>query len=84
MTEETLRKIIAKAASLDLEIREKASLLDSLKAELVATARSREREIDATKGGGRCWTAQGDDGSRVRVTFPAPKVAFETIVAAKR
>jgi hypothetical protein len=72
MTDNILKSLVTEAVSLDREINEKTDRLKELKAKLVAEARSRESELASTDGGGRRWTAEGNDGCIARVTFPGP------------
>lgn len=74
MTTSKLRSTVTEAVALDREISEKTARLKELKADLVTEASGRTEEHTATDGGGSSWTAEGNDGCVVRVTFPAPKL----------
>jgi hypothetical protein len=74
MTTNKLKSTITEAVSLDREIAEKTDRLKALKSDLVTEAALRPEEHTETAGGGRSWTAEGNDGCVARVTLPAARL----------
>ena len=74
MTTTKLQATVTEAVALDREIAAMTERLKALKLTLVTEAGQRPEEHTATDGGGSSWTAEGNDGCVVRVTFPAPKL----------
>lgn len=70
MTESKLRALIDEAVELDREVTEKSERLKTLKATLVAEAKTRDDERVAVDGAGSKWTKAGANGCLCRVTFP--------------
>ncbi len=74
MTTNKLKATVSESVALDREIAEKTERLKELKSDLVTEAALRAEEHTETAGGGKSWTAEGNDGCVVRVTFPAARL----------
>jgi len=75
MTPTDLRQRVNLMIGLDREIKEKTSLLNSLKAEIITAAPREETDEnwEKTPGGGCSWRIDADLGI-ARVTFPADRL----------
>lgn len=74
MTENKLKALVSEAVELDREVASTTERLKELKALLVAEAVGRKEEHVKTDGGGASWSAEGNDGCIVRVSFPCPSL----------
>lgn len=77
MNEKELKKLVDSAVLLHREISTKTEQLKALKADLIEQARLNPEALVSTQGGGKRWTAKGNDGCIARVNFPAPSLVSE-------
>ena len=68
---------IARATELDLLVKNSEDELKSLKAELVAEARCRPKELVDTDSGGQKWEYKTKSGEELAISFPAPGIVKE-------